>query len=65
MPSHYHMAAQAGDLCFLDPEDAARYHAFREAVGGLPLGEATRAVDEGRVIDAATGEPVDGSPYPW
>jgi acetoin utilization deacetylase AcuC-like enzyme len=65
VPSHYHMAAQATEyLRFLEPVDAARYAAFQEAVGHLPLGEATRAVDQGRVVDAATGEPVPWQPVP-
>ncbi|MFP3941496.1 MAG: histone deacetylase [Thermoanaerobaculia bacterium] len=65
VPSHYHMAAQATEyLRFLHPEDAARFRAFRRAVGHLPLGEATRAVDQGRVVDAATGEPVRWEPVP-
>ena len=65
VPSHYHMAAQAQEyLAFLAPEDAARYRAFRKAVGHLPLGDATRAVDQGRVIDTATGEPATWQPVP-
>ncbi len=64
VPSHYHMAAQAQEyLAFLDAEDAARYRAFRNAVGHLPLGDATRAVDRGRVIDTGDGEP--GEPVTW
>jgi hypothetical protein len=59
------MAAQAEEyLEFLDPEDAERYRAFREAVGHLPLGDATRAIDQGRVVDTATGEPVTWEPVP-
>lgn len=65
VPSHYHMAAQATEyLRFLHAEDRARFRAFRRAVGHLPLGEATRAVDRGRVVDAATGEPVRWEPVP-
>lgn len=65
VPSHYHMAAQAQEyLAFLDPEDAERYRAFHAAVGHLPLGDATRAIDRGRVIDTATGEPVTWQPVP-
>lgn len=65
VPSHYHMAAQATEyLRFLDPEGGARYEAIREAVAHLPLGEATRAVDQGRVLDAETGEPVRWQPVP-
>lgn len=65
VPSHYHLAAQAGEvLAFLEPEDAARFDAFRDAVAGLPLPDATRAVDEGRVADAASGEPAPWVPAP-
>lgn len=57
VPSHYHLAAQSRrHLRFVDPEDEARFRALRRAVGDLGLGEATRAVDEGRLVDAATGE---------
>ncbi len=65
VPSHYHLAAQAGEvLAFLDPVDAARFDAFRAAVEGLPLPEATRAVAEGRVIDRSTGETAPWVPAP-
>jgi len=65
VPSHYHLAAQAGDvLRFLHPEDAARFEAFKEAVASYPLAEATRAIDEGRVIDRTTGEPAQWKPAP-
>lgn len=65
VPSHYHLAAQAGHvLRFLRPEDAARYDAVREAVKGLHLADATRAIDEGRVVDADSGEPVEWQPAP-
>ncbi len=58
-PSHYHVAAQSHELVrFLHPGDEARFRALRRALGELPLAEATRAVEEGRVVDAATGEPV-------
>ncbi len=65
VPSHYHLAAQAGDvLQFQEPEDAAHFDAFREALTGLRLAEATRAVDAGRVVDRETGEPVEWKPVP-
>jgi len=65
VPSHYHLAAQAGDvLQFLEPDDAARFEAFRSAVGALPLADATRAVDQRRVIDRTTGKPVAWHPAP-
>ncbi len=59
VPSHYHVAAQSRSLVrFLDPVDEARFRAIRRALEGRPLAEATRLVEEGRVVDAATGEPV-------
>ena len=57
-PSHYHVAAQSGRyLRFLRPDDAATFDALGDALAGLPLAEASRAVDEGRVVDAGSGEP--------
>jgi len=57
VPSHYHLAAQSRRyLRFVEPEDEARFRALERAVAGLGLGEATRAVDEGRLVDAETGE---------
>jgi len=65
VPSHYHVAAQSRQMVrFLRPEDEARYRALRRALEGLPLAEATRAVEEGRVIDARTGEPVQWEGFP-
>ncbi|HUF79431.1 MAG TPA: histone deacetylase [Thermoanaerobaculia bacterium] len=65
VPAHYHMAARAEEfLRFLEPEDAARFDALREALAGRPLAEATRAVEDGRVVDAATGEPLRWHPVP-
>jgi len=56
VPSHYHLATQSRRyLRFVEPEDEARFRALERAVGDLPLGQATRAVDEGRLVDAATG----------
>ena len=65
VPSHFHLAAQSHDvLCFLEPAAEARYRAFAAALAPLPLGEASRAAGDGRVIDEATGGPVrwQGSP---
>lgn len=57
VPSHYHLAAQSRRfLHFLEPRHEALFRALRRAVGHLPLGEATRAVEDGRVVDAAGGE---------
>ncbi len=58
-PAHFHVAAQAhGLLAFLDPADEAAFNALGEALAGLPLAQATRAVHHGEVVDLATGEPV-------
>lgn len=59
VPAHYFMAALGRrHLRFVYPEDEAVFHALHEAVGGLDLARATMAIESGRVIDAATGEPV-------
>jgi hypothetical protein len=49
---------------FLEPEDQARFEALRDAVAGLSLANADRAIDDGSVLDAATGEPVRWRPAP-
>lgn len=58
-PSSYHVAAQSRRMVrFVHPEHEARFRAYQEALEGVPLAEASRAVDEGRVVDAGTGAPV-------
>jgi acetoin utilization deacetylase AcuC-like enzyme len=58
-PAHYYMAALGRrHLQFARPEEAATFDAFRDAVAGLDLSAATRAIEEGRVIDERTGTPV-------
>ncbi|HEX2162395.1 MAG TPA: histone deacetylase [Thermoanaerobaculia bacterium] len=58
VPSHYHLMAQSRRfLRFLDPAAEGRFRAVERAVAGLSLGDATRAVEAGRVVDAASGEP--------
>ncbi len=65
VPAHYHVAVQSRRLVrFLRPEHEARFRALEEVFAGLPLGAATRAVEEGRVVDAASGEPVGWETYP-
>jgi len=65
VPSHYHLAAQSRRLLrFADPADEARFRAFREALAGRPLAEATRLADEGEMRDAASGEPRPWQPAP-
>jgi acetoin utilization deacetylase AcuC-like enzyme len=64
-PSSYHVAAQSRHLVrFLQPEHEARYRAFMEALGDLPLAEASGAVSRGVVVDDSTGEPVEWQGYP-
>ena len=64
-PSSYHVAAQSRRLVrFLLPEHEARFRAYQEALEGLPLPEASQAVDEGRVVDAGTGESMGWEGFP-
>ena len=64
-PAHYYTAAVGHHrLRFLEPEDQARFEALQEAVAGMSLADADRAIAEGRVVDAATGEPVRWHPAP-
>jgi acetoin utilization deacetylase AcuC-like enzyme len=54
---HYHLAAQASPQThFLDPREEARFQAAQQALRGLGLHEASKAVAEGRVVDRRTGE---------
>jgi acetoin utilization deacetylase AcuC-like enzyme len=58
--SHFHIAAQSRRLVrFLEPEHEAAFRAVAAAVSGLPLAEASRAVDGGEVLTA------EGSPFRW
>jgi hypothetical protein len=60
--SHYHVAMQSRRLVRpLDPRDEARLRALGSALAGLPLPEATSAVEQGRVADAG-GRPVTWTP---
>lgn len=72
-PSQFHLAVQwQKRLRFLDPRAAARLRAMCEAIPGLPtrtcgpegLAHAARAIAEGRLVDARTGEPVRYEPAP-
>jgi hypothetical protein len=54
--SHFHLAVVGRwHLRFLDPAAQARFDAMREALDGLSLADAERALADGRVRDAATG----------
>ena len=59
VPAHYYMAALGRrHLMFVHPEDAKSYASIRKAVSGLPLAEATSAIEHGRVVDSVTRAPV-------
>ncbi len=65
VPAHYYTAALGQHrMRFLEPEDQARFEALRDAVAGWSLAEADRAISDGSVLDAATGEPVRWRPAP-
>jgi hypothetical protein len=58
--SHYHVAMQSRRLVRpLDPADEGRLRALAEALAGLSLPDATRAVEHGHLLDA------DGRPVAW
>ena len=62
MPAGYFVATFGSR--FLDPKQQARLEAMRRALASLRLVAATRAVEEGRVLNAATGAPVKWEPAP-
>ena len=63
--AHYHVAMQSRRLVRpLLPEDEARLAAMAEALSGVPLPEATSLVEEGRLMDAVHGRPVEWRPVP-
>jgi acetoin utilization deacetylase AcuC-like enzyme len=65
VPAHYHLAAQSRRfLRFVDIADEARFRALQRDLRDLPLAAASRAIDAGRVVDAATGEPLTWRPGP-
>jgi acetoin utilization deacetylase AcuC-like enzyme len=60
VPSHYHLAIKGKRyLRFLKPEDEAWFGAVRDAVRGLSLRTATRAVEEGQLVDG------ENNPVAW
>jgi acetoin utilization deacetylase AcuC-like enzyme len=62
MPAGYFVATFGSR--FLDPARQASLEAMRRALSGLRLVESTRAVEEGRVVNAATGATVPWEPAP-
>jgi acetoin utilization deacetylase AcuC-like enzyme len=58
-PGHYHTAYPARhEFAFVDPQRQGRFEALVRDLAGVPLLEATTAVDEGRVL-------LYGRPYAW
>jgi acetoin utilization deacetylase AcuC-like enzyme len=58
-PAAYHLAYRGREsMRFVDPARQGRFEALVRDLAGLPLGEATRAVMEGRVS-------MNGAPYKW
>ena len=65
VPSQYYMAALGHHhLQFVHPEAEARYDALRRTLRGLDLATANRVLNEGRVVDAETGETISWEPTP-
>jgi hypothetical protein len=61
--AHYHIAVQSRRLVKpLRPADEARMRALADALEGLSLAEATRAVADGRVSDTSSGTPMPWTP---
>jgi len=64
-PSTYHVAAQSRSVVrFLHPRHEARFRALEELLVGMTLAEASRRVEDGEVIDDATGEPLEWEAWP-
>jgi acetoin utilization deacetylase AcuC-like enzyme len=56
VPAYYHTACQGRKyLRFLSPEDEAFMRALEKALAGIPLPEATHAVEQKRVVSRRTG----------
>ncbi len=65
VPSHYHLAAQSNRyLRFVDPRAEGHFQALRSLLRRLPLRDASLALEQGRVRDAATGEAIRWEPQP-
>ena len=64
VPSTYHVAGQSRRLVhFVKPEHEALMRALEELFAHVPLGDASRIVADGGVIDDATGEPLRWQGY--
>jgi acetoin utilization deacetylase AcuC-like enzyme len=64
-PSQYHLAALSRRYArFLHPGHEASYRALETALADLPLPDAAAALEDGRIVDTATGTPVRWEPLP-
>jgi acetoin utilization deacetylase AcuC-like enzyme len=65
MPANYYIAVLSQNhLRFVDPVAQARFEALHQALGGLSLSQASRALEEGRVRDTQTNLPERWEPSP-
>jgi hypothetical protein len=63
VPAYFHNAKfYAPPFAFLDPAGQGRFEALRRDLADVAVAEASAALEAGRVIDAATGEPVTWAP---
>jgi hypothetical protein len=57
-PQHYHNAVfYSSQFRFVSPARQGRFEALRRDLAALPIAEASAALEEGRVVDEATGKP--------
>jgi hypothetical protein len=64
-PEFFHNAAFYSPLYrFVSPRRQGRFEALLRDIGGAPVAEASRAVEEGRVIEDPGGEPLRWEPGP-
>jgi acetoin utilization deacetylase AcuC-like enzyme len=64
-PNHYHVAALSRRHArFLQPRAEALLRALQLLLGEMPLSDASRAVEDGRVLDASTGKALTWEGWP-
>jgi hypothetical protein len=62
-PAQYYMAGLSRrHMSFLEPAAQARFDALHDVLASLPLPQAEEALSAGRVVAAATGQPVRWEP---
>jgi hypothetical protein len=63
VPAYFHNAKfYAPPFAFLAAAEQGRFEALCRDLAGLPVADASAALEAGRVVDVATGEPVTWSP---